>query len=57
MSNAKAWKEGIIDGYQSVKPSHIPPIPAHPATVPAGVRDTKKYFYQLGYVKGREMAG
>jgi hypothetical protein len=57
MSNAEAWRKGIIDGYQSIKPSYTPPIPAHPATVPAGVRDTKQYFYQLGYQKGQEMVG
>jgi len=56
MSNSEAWKKGIIDGYQSIKPSHIPPIPPYPAAVPAGVKDTKQYFYRLGYEKGREMA-
>lgn len=56
MSNGEAWKKGVIDGYQSIKPSHIPPIPAHPATVPAGVTNTADYYYRLGYTRGREMA-
>lgn len=57
MSNAEAWRKGIIDGFQSIKPGHIPPIPARPATVPAGVTDTYQYFYRLGYENGVEMAG
>ena len=56
MSNGEAWKRGIIDGYQSIKPSYIPSIPSYPATVPAGVRDTSDYYYRLGYERGRQMA-
>ncbi len=55
MTNAEAWKKGIIEGYQSKKPGHIPPIPPYP-TVPAGVRDREKYYYDLGYQEGIKKA-
>jgi hypothetical protein len=56
MGNSEAWKKGVVDGYQSIKPSYIPPIPPHPATIPAGVKDSVDYYYRIGYEKGREMA-
>jgi hypothetical protein len=56
MSNGEAWKKGIIEGYQSIKPGHVPPIPSYPATIPAGVKDSINYYYRLGYERGREIA-
>lgn len=56
MSNSEAWKNGVIDGFQSVKPGLIPTIPSYPASVPAGERNQASYYYELGYKKGREMA-
>jgi hypothetical protein len=56
MTNGEAWKKGFIDGYQSARSNYslVPPTPSCPASVPAGVRDTKKYYYRLGYEHGRE---
>lgn len=51
----EAWKRGYTNGYQEIT-GHIPPIPARPGSVPAGVSNQVDYFYQLGYRMGREAA-
>jgi hypothetical protein len=58
MAVAEAWKKGIIAGYQSKKPGSTPSIPSYPASVPGNIRkeDYDKYYYELGFKKGCEMA-
>jgi hypothetical protein len=52
----QAWKTGYIKGWNTIFPT-IPSIPARPASVPAGVTDTWKYFHDEGYKLGRYNAG
>lgn len=51
----EAWKTGYKNGYREIT-GHLPPIPARPASLPAGVSNQVDYFYQLGYRLGREAA-
>ena len=49
----EAWKTGYINGYKEIT-GKIPSIPPRPSSVPAGIFNQIEYFYQKGYVLGRE---
>ncbi len=51
----EAWRSGYIKGYKGIT-GHIPPVPARPGSVPAGVFNQVEHFYKLGYSAGREAA-
>jgi hypothetical protein len=60
MSLDDAWKNGVIDGYQSIRPGAIPTIPSRPATIPANLGTgaaAEKWMYEQGYAIGRKKAG
>lgn len=48
----EAWKSGYIKGYKDVT-GKIPSIPPRPGSIPAGITDPIKYFYQQGYELGK----